>query len=329
MKHTLCLVKMVFCADASPQIGAGHVMRLSSIAEEAIARGIECYFVGSIHGVAWLEDYIRKIGFSRILNFQSIWEVMGSQNILVIDSYQISVDDPSLNLKNWGSVVAIADSETPNYIADLVVYPGMNILPPTEKSTRFLSGPGFLPFRKSISQSRKIRATSNPRLLIFGGGTDPFGMAPRVAELIRQNYPYEEASFIYHVSEEIETLDSRFKVHPFGLSLDSLIERSDIVITSASTSSFEVLARGIPTGIIRLVGNQDDTFQALGGAGLVSRIGNRSDDGQWSFFERELEKLVLDVEYRTTLSRKNLETFDLQGSSRILDEVLSAENNLA
>ncbi len=86
MKHTLCLVKMVFCADASPQIGAGHVMRLSSIAEEAIARGIECYFVGSIHGVAWLEDYIRKIGFSRILNFQSIWEVMGSQNILVIDS---------------------------------------------------------------------------------------------------------------------------------------------------------------------------------------------------------------------------------------------------
>jgi spore coat polysaccharide biosynthesis predicted glycosyltransferase SpsG len=321
-------VRIVFCADASPQIGAGHVMRLSSIAEEAIARGIECYFVGSIYGVAWLEDHVNKIGFSRILNFQSIGEVMGDQSILVVDSYQILVDDPSLSPKNWRSVVSIADPETPDYIADLVVYPGLDIYRPTQKGTRFLSGPGFIPFRKSISQSREIRATSNPRLLIFGGGTDPYGMAPRVAQLIRQNYPYAEANFVYHASEEIEAMDSRFRVHPFGPSLDSLMERSDVVITSASTSSFEVLARGIPTGIIRLVGNQDATFQALGRAELVSRIGIRSDDGLWSLSEPELEKLVLDVEYRTALSRKNLETFDLLGNSRILDEVLSTDNNL-
>ena len=320
-------MKIVFCADASAQIGAGHVMRLSSIAEEAIARGIQCYFVGSIRGVAWLEDYIEKIGFSRILNFQSIWEVMGGQNILVIDSYQISVDEPSLNPKNWSSVVVIADPETPNYFADLVVYPGMNFLPPTQQNNRFLAGPRAIPFRKSISQSREIGATSKPCLLIFSGGTDPFGMAPQVAQMIRQKYPYAEANFIYHSSDEIEAMDSRFRVHPFGLSLDTLIERSDIVITSASTSSFEVLARGIPTGIIRLIGNQDVNYQALGQAKLASIIGSRSDDGLWRLDEYELDKLVLDVGYRTALSKRNLETFDLLGSSRILDEILSTNND--
>ena len=152
-------------------------------------------------------------------------------------------------------------------------------------------------------------------------------MAPQVAQVIRQKYPYTEANFIYHASAEIETMDSRFRVHPFGLSLDSLIERSDIVITSASTSSFEVLARGVPTGIIRLIGNQDDNFQALGRAELVSMIGSRSDDGLWSLDEYELDKLVLNVGYRTALSQKNLETFDLLGNSRILDEVLSTNTN--
>jgi spore coat polysaccharide biosynthesis predicted glycosyltransferase SpsG len=321
IKHTLCLVRMVFLANASHQIGAGHVMRLSAIAEEAISRGIECFFVGTIDGVEWLEDYVYGIGFSKILNSQSLWDVVGTQNILVIDSYQFSIDDPSLNPDNWGYVVSIADPETPAYIADLVVYPGISTVQSNQKRPNFLSGPKFIPFRKCISQSRELRSTANPRLLIFGGGTDQFGMAPQVARLIRQKYSFKEANFMYHASEEIEALDSRFKVHPFGSSLDSIIDRSDIVITSASTSSFEVLVRGLPTGIIRLIRNQDDNFRALGQAKLVSIIGSRSDHGSWSFSERELEKLILDAKYRNDISHLNLEKFDLLGSSRILDKI--------
>ena len=298
-------------------------MRLSAIAEEAIGRGFECFLAGNIRDIKWLDDHVKNIGFSQVLKPEYISRVMDNQSVLVIDSYHLPVDEPSLNPRNWKLVVSISDALTPSYGSNLVIYPGMNAHRFSQQSSNILFGPKFIPLRKSISKSVRIEPTINPRLLIFGGGTDQFGFAVQVARLIRQKYLFREASFIYHESIEIESMDPRFKVFPFGSALDSIIRHSDLVITSASTSSFEVLARGIPTGIVRLIGNQDENFCDLGESGLVSKIGNRSDDGSWIFFTPVLEKLILDVDYRNVLSRKNLMVFDFLGSSRILDEVTS------
>ena len=314
-------MRIVFRADATPQIGAGHVMRLCAIAEEAIEMGFECFFVGSIHDIEWLRDHVDKLGFSQVVKPEQICTVINNQSVLVIDSYHIRVDDFSLNPRNWKLIVSISDAKTPAYISDLVVAPAMDSGEIKLKSSNFLFGPEYIPFRKSIIKSERISTSTNPRLLVFGGGTDHFGMAPEVARLIRQKYNYREANFIYHHQLEIESMDSRFKVLPFGTNLDSIINESDVVITSASTSSYEILARGIPTGIIRLVGNQDNNFKALHEANLVSLIGNRSDDGGWNFSLTNLEKLILDTDYRQALRERSLKVFDFEGSSRILEKI--------
>lgn len=314
---------MVFRADAGQQIGAGHVMRLIAIAEEAISRGIDCCFVGEIREVNWLHSYIHSVGFSQILDPEAIAAVMGEDSVLLIDSYEISVDDPSLNSENWNCIISITDALTPEYEADLVIRPGLVDESSTHHNPSILSGPEVIPFRKAIGRHDNFSFSSSPRLLIFGGGTDYFGMAPRIANILQHIQDFQKANFIYHDSQEIETMDSRFEVFPFGLELDSMIEQADIVITSASTSSFEVLARGIPTGIIRLVGNQDENFQVLDDAGLVTPVGKRDDSGVWIFFEKDLNKLICDTEYRKVLSQKNQEVFDFQGSSRILDGIIS------
>jgi spore coat polysaccharide biosynthesis predicted glycosyltransferase SpsG len=314
-------MRIVFRADATPQIGAGHVMRLSAIAEEAIQRGIECFFVGHIREIQWLDEYVHSVGYHQVLNPKSISSVMSKQTVLMIDSYEIPVSEPYLDPIGWNLIVSITDALTPSYYSNLVVAPGISSHRLNHKGSNVLSGPMYIPFRKSISRSVKVNPTTNPRLLIFGGGTDQFGMAPKIAQLIRQKYDYSEANFLYHESFEIESMDPRFKVFPFGPALESIINQSDVVITSASTSSFEVLARGIPVGVVRLVGNQDENYRDLGKAGLVLRIGNRSDDGSWIFSIAELERLLLDSEHRDGLSRKNSTVFDFLGSSRILDEV--------
>jgi spore coat polysaccharide biosynthesis predicted glycosyltransferase SpsG len=316
---------MVFRADASPKIGAGHVMRLSAIAEEAISRGIECFFVGEIRDVKWLETYLYKIGFSQILTPGSISLVMSTESVLILDSYHIPVDDPALKVGNWKSIVSISDAQTPDYLADLVVYPNLANLDSFLDDSRTLSGPRMIPFRKSIARLERNEFSTNPRILIFGGGTDQFGMAPLLANEIRQRFRYSQANFIYHDSSEIEFMDSRFKVFPFGNSLDTLLQHSDIVITSASTSSFEVMAMGIPTGIIRIIGNQDQNFDTLSQSGLASRIGFRSDAGIWEFFTQELNLLIEDDEYRRSLSLANLEVFDFDGAARILNRIAKIE----
>ena len=314
-------MRMVFRADATPQIGAGHVMRLSAIAEEAIKRGFECLFAGNIRDIEWLDDHVNKLGFSQVLKPENISRVMDNQSVLVIDSYHIPVDHFSLSPRSWKFIVSISDAQTPAYVSKLVVAPAMDAGGINQKSSNFLFGPEFIPFRKSISKSEGVGDSTNLRLLVFGGGTDYFGMAPEVARLIRQKYNYREANFIYHDRLEIEPMDPRFKVFPFGSVLDSIINQSNVVITSASTSSFEILARGIPTGIIRLVGNQDNNFRALHEAELVSLIGSRSDDGVWDFSLPGLEKLMLDAVYRQTLMERNLKVFDLEGASRILEKI--------
>ena len=80
-------MRFVFRADASLSIGSGHVMRLFSIAEEAISHGIPCDFVGDFSEVAWLENRAQTIGFEKILSVVN-YESLNSNSVLIIDSYE-------------------------------------------------------------------------------------------------------------------------------------------------------------------------------------------------------------------------------------------------
>src|SRR5690606_16519294 len=59
---TGCRMKVVFRADASLEIGSGHVMRCLTLAEALKAIGAECHFVCREHP-GHLNDHIRQRGF--------------------------------------------------------------------------------------------------------------------------------------------------------------------------------------------------------------------------------------------------------------------------
>ncbi|MBO6848903.1 MAG: UDP-2,4-diacetamido-2,4,6-trideoxy-beta-L-altropyranose hydrolase [Marinobacter sp.] len=56
-------MKVVFRADASLQIGTGHVMRCLTLAQGLAARGHECHFVTRLHP-GNLNEYISQCGFA-------------------------------------------------------------------------------------------------------------------------------------------------------------------------------------------------------------------------------------------------------------------------
>jgi hypothetical protein len=61
-------MRFVFRADASREIGSGHVMRSSVLAEEAISRGFECVFIGKISDLDWVAKRISTLGFTQVLS---------------------------------------------------------------------------------------------------------------------------------------------------------------------------------------------------------------------------------------------------------------------
>ena len=320
--ENLYLMRLIFRVDASPNTGTGHVMRCSAIIEEATSRGITCMVIGKLGGYLWLQERLKNIG-ARHLEDSELFHANKDEDILVIDSYDLPVNDDFIQPQNWKSVISIADDVTPDYFADLTIHPGIDTFLKKEKANIVLTGPDFIPFRKSIRKSLRANHTSVRKVVIFAGGADIFNFALAMARELREIHEFESAVFFSASSPEITSLDSRFRVRAFGPALDEELEGADLVFTSASTSSLEIIAREIPLGICFTVVNQISYFNALINDGLAADIGNFSQEGQWEINRITIKSLFSDSSLRDKLSANSSNFLDLLGSQRIVNRILS------
>jgi len=313
-------VRLVFRVDASPIIGTGHVMRCSAIIEEAVARKISCVVIGHLGGLDWLEDHLRSIGAMHYEE-ENFFQIARDEDILVIDSYDIPPTHGFIQPKNWKSVVSISDDVTPDYLAALVIHPGIDKFRGTENAQKVLMGKEFIPFRKSIRKSPRLMGSSVAKIVIFAGGVDNFDLALKLAEHLTEIKAFSEAVFFSKLQSEISSLDSRFEVRNFGPALDVELVNADLVFTTASTSSLEIIAREIPVGICFSVDNQIPCFDALIKEEVAFGIGNLNSMKNWELNQVAIEKLVTDSHLRDQLSINSSEFLDLSGSQRLVNEI--------
>ena len=316
-------MRLVFRADASPKIGSGHVMRCSAIAEEALSRGIRSILIGSTGGLAWLEDRLSDIGMevTEIQYFQN--STIPHEDVFVIDSYDIDKSYDFISKSNKGIVVSIVDDFTPFFPADLFIHPGIDGGWFRQGNEGFLSGPMYIPLRKSV---RKLDVKVDLRVkkvVVFGGGADVFGFGIAVAECLSKIEGFDEAVFFSLDQSKIEDLDSRVRVLPFGSSLDNELENSDLVLSTASTSSLEILAREMPLGIACAVDNQLACYNTLSALQVSVPIGVRSKNGKWELDQSAISRLIKGAQLRAKLLGKTRGFIDLGGAKRIVDEILN------
>ena len=313
-------MRLVFRADASRQIGAGHVMRVSTIAQEAIARGYECHFVGTTSELSWVDNYVRQLGFKSLNQNVDSFDTNFHNEILVLDSYTVALDSPFNNPDIWKMVICITDQFTPNYSADIFVNQSMKSKPTLDNRLE-LSGPDFALIRKSIKKSTNPDAFGfPPKLLVLGGGSDPYGFVRAVLQkLSRLNLP-----FVAHVfsNENFENFsDIRIFQHQLGPELDALAESVDLVITTASTSSIEFIAREIPTLVACAIDNQEKFYSELGELGFAIPIGVRNSVGDWQLDLQTIKNAIENPEIRSKLKLRVQGVIDLMGPSRVLDKI--------
>ena len=296
-------------------------MRCSALAEEAISRGLECVFVGTINSSDWLVDRISNLGFTKISE-PNDFNPQKNHDVLILDTYELNTADDFIKQSRWKKIIVIADQQTPAYQADLIIHPGLEGEWYNGDQRIFLAGPKYTPFRKSITKNYRETSHELNRIVIFGGGTDYFGLATKIAEIIKNLKGFNYATFISNQRDLIESLDPRFSVIEFGFDIDQEISKADLVLTTASTSSFEILARELPLGIACAVENQKSNYEVLGNLGLASQIGERTPNGQWSLNPHNISRLISDYNYRSNLVSKGKNIFDLKGSQRIIDAII-------
>lgn len=316
-------MRIIFRADASRKIGSGHVMRSSILAEEAVSRGHECIFIGQIDDLYWVESYVSQLGYTRIFRSEDQYVPNKETDTLVLDSYSINPSSRFVSRDIWKQIVCISDLLTPPYNSDIELRPGFSTEYVGGAGRRILTGPEYVLVRKGTKKSLRLERSGLPlKVLIVGGGSDPFGFVEAICKLL----PDLNLSLEVHIFGDRVFTESKFCVfitHHFGVSLDLVAEGVDVVLSTASTSSLEFIARELPCGIVCAVNNQKELYDQLGELSYALPLGGLDPNGTWNFNLKNLMRLLSIIEVRDQIRTTISGLVDLKGPSRVLDEIES------
>jgi spore coat polysaccharide biosynthesis predicted glycosyltransferase SpsG len=317
-------MRFILRADASKTIGSGHVMRLSAIAEELIARGEFVVFVGQISDLSWLKERITTLGFKRIYKEPSDFISNPASDVLILDSYDVGVDNHFISLKNWLHVIAIVDEVTPDYSCTLRIHPGLDSNWIGNSSLPTLSGPKYIPFRSSLSKkiSSPKKDSEVLKVVVVAGGSDPHSLVLELSKILANFRESFEAYLFTNLPAEVIS-DPRFRNCQIGSSLDDVTKDANLVLTTSSTSSLEFIARGLCVGIVCAVDNQKQYYKQLGQLGVAAQIGIRTESAGWDIKINTLQRLLTDPGFRMKLTNRAIGLIDFGGARRIVDVVKS------
>ena len=115
------------------------------------------------------------------------------------------------------------------------------------------------------------------------------------------------------------TLDSKYFL--FRLKLAYYLSRADVVITTASMSSLEILAREVSCGVACAKENQLEYYSALKKQDVVVDVGECFTDLNWIINNANLNSLLENRKLRLGLVEKTRGLIDLGGPARIVDVI--------
>lgn len=309
-------MRLIFRADATLDIGTGHVMRSLAIAEEAISRGIECIFVGNTKQFGWIENRLTDIGFCKIFQESEDFNSNKDTDVLVIDSYEIDPKHNFLNGDKWLKIVSIFDQLTPEYLCHLKIHPGIREYGFKLNNTLTVGGANHIPLRKSIHKVNKLKESIPLKILVVGGGVDKTNFVLSISQVLA-SIDREFNAVLLTNTLKPKFLDARFSVMSIGSGLHQVADDMDLIFSTASTTSLEFLARGFAVAIGCAVDNQRQYYSDLTSKEVVQPIGKFTD--KWEFEIESIFEIVKSENIRNNFRIKNFKLIDLLGCKRILD----------
>lgn len=316
-------MKVIILADGSPEIGMGHIMRTSVLAEEFIKRNFEVVYITKIEMNDWILNRLRKIGIKYFIPHLKDYNPNPSEDILIIDSYLLPITQFEIRRDRWKKVIAILDEISPNYNADIYIVPSLIARHGMELKANQISGPEYALIRNGIKKRlfSDISKSTPQKILVVGGGTDIQNFSRKVALAIEKLNLSVEVNFITNDRFESKSYN-HFVFHPLGSDIDKLAEQTDVAITTASTLSHEFIAREIPLGIICLVRNQLSYYSEIKKLDLAVPLGSFVDLDNWEPDLVNLNELLFNENLQNNLRKKMANLIDLDGAFRVVDLIV-------
>lgn len=341
-------MRVLFRVDSGHLVGLGHLKRCRSLASALGLRGIESLFLSNGHSPA---DGLKE---EELLEGIVSWSVDDAEataavavlrrcQAVVVDSHNVEAGYLASLRKAGLFVIARDDLAAFPFPCQLVINGNADAkeLRYTSSSgdTRFLAGPEYAVLPPDFWQPLPVLdATRAPRnLLVVLGGGDAGGAMPRLLSLLDQlPGDFSITAVIgpfFMNTEEVDKTAAKtsrpVKIVKSPESLWELMLQSDLVVSAAGQTLYELARVGCPTVAVRVAANQEGQLRAFAAAGTLLPGGNMERDGDFSGVREGLSRLLGDPAARAAMSEAGRKLVDGAGAGRVADTISQEVTHVA
>ena len=285
-------MNVIFRADASPDIGGGHVTRCLTLADALIGQGWVCTFLsapGSEDTVPALKQERYNLARSAIMDL--------SADVLVVDHYGLDAGFES-DCRAWAKkIVVIDDLADRPHDCDLLMDQTLGRDPADYKAfvpprCRILTGPDYALLRPQFAAARPAALARRGRqagrvgrilVMLSTGDRD------NVTGLVLAGLERPKGKFVVDVVMGAGAPHLQAVRQQAGESRHNVIVRAgvgdvaelmadaDLCIGAGGTASWERCCMGLPTVVIEIADNQRKIIEGLDKAGAIFKAGWHRD----------------------------------------------------
>jgi len=257
LSDSISLRNVCIRADASPEIGMGHVMRCLALADMLKSTFRISFYCKEIP--PGLRKQIESKGFSveQVANEKAFVDSLEAKHIAVLDGYHFDLELQREIKKKEVLLIRIDDMMSESFLADLVINHAPGLLHSEFKVqpyTRLALGEKYALLNSMFLEAARHQLTkkSIDNVLICFGGSDPRNLTERVLKSIKYNSQVKRIrvvlgpGYAHHDTIGPEMQDERVSEHRELSSVEmlDLMKETDLAIVPSSGILYEVLAAG-------------------------------------------------------------------------------------
>ena len=302
-------------ADASKEIGIGHIMRTLAFSNKAMDDGIEIYYLCYSLPNSLQKKLPKVIYLQKVDDAKEILDLAKTYNpfAIIIDSYSLNKEyELTLKKKTSATIVAYEDLDN-EHNSDIVINPNIYAI---SKKTNHLYGTKWAILRKEFKQG--FHKNSNQfTLTVTLGGSDEKNITYEIIKYLKKWHIPFFANIILgatnpHKYKIFNSIKSRndFKLHINPKNFAELLANADLVISASGQTTIEVLHLKKPSIAINVAENQNKITQYL----QENRLALTLESSKIKNFPRVLNRLYT---FQNSYKTNNIQI----GKQSILKEI--------
>lgn len=300
-------------ADATMEIGTGHVMRCAALGMYLMARGSQVHFVCADGLPDQLAEWLRDCGFgltrlpatcttdwrTDLAATSEIVRQVGHADLLIVDHYGLE-RAWEFGMRPYARrILVIDDLADRDHDCDLLLDQNLHedaqnrYKQRVPQGTLQFLGPQYALLRAEFDEHglERTRDGSVKRLLVFFGGADQSNQTIKVIDALRalDSCAPESTIVLGPIHAHRDAIHKNASDLPSIHVLDTtdkmskLIEQADLAIGTCGVAAWERCALGLPCLVVVTAENQREDAEILHRLGAVEHLGNTNEVsvGNW------------------------------------------------